>query len=92
MNLPDHLSLDLDSLTLGDLEAMEEALGTLPADFSEAGLKAAGVGRSKMVVALALVALRRLDPAATLADARRLPVDALETKGDAAEVPPTEGP
>lgn len=87
----EELLLDIDErdLTLGDLDSLEEVTGELP----ETGLD--GIPRTKMLIGLALVALRREDPAATVADARAVKLTQLNVGDDAAEegggeVGPTE--
>lgn len=81
------LELDIseEDLTLGDLEALEEVTGPIPED----GLE--GLPRTKVTIGLALVALRRKDPAATPADARAVKVSSLAQPEEAvtAEVNPT---
>lgn len=90
MQIPETLALDIDTLTIGDLEAIEEALGTIPESFSPEALEAAGVKRSTWMVAVAWLALRRLDPSATLDDARSVPLASLQVSGGDGEVDPTE--
>lgn len=79
------LDIDEKDLTLGDLEALEEVTGEIP----ETGLE--GIPRARMLIGLALVALRRKDPAATVADARAVKMTQLNVAAEeAAPVGPTE--
>lgn len=73
--------LDLDRMTLGELEAIEEVAG---ADAVVAMM--AGRMTAKALIAVAYVVKRRDDPAFTLEDARALKVLALKQPDDAGKV------
>lgn len=62
--------LDVESLTFGEVEAIEDATGK---PFSDMDFDSA-----KAVMALALVAMRRKNPLTTLDDIRALPLSAIE--------------
>lgn len=62
------LDLDEENLTLGDMEAIEDVTGPIP----EGGLQE--MSQTKVTLALALVALRRDNPRATLEDARAVKI------------------
>lgn len=79
---PKVLHVSFDALTYGDLEALEEAIGVFPVN--EDGFDQSAIPKSKMMTAMAFVALRREDPDATLADARGLPVGSVVV-GDVAD-------
>lgn len=68
-----NVAVDFDSLTIDELDLVEE---TCDADLEE--VMAGKVRKSKVLRAFALVALRRTDPDATLADAGKVEVRGLE--------------
>jgi hypothetical protein len=73
---------DIEQLTLGELEIIEEVGQTSLAEFAEGNIG------SKAMIALVLVAMRRVDPAATVEMARKAKVGDLAKIGDDA-VPPS---
>lgn len=77
----DTIVLDLDRMTLGELEAIEEVAGTDAVVAMMAGRMTA-----KALIAVAYVVKRRDDPAFTLEDARALKVLALKQPDDAGKV------
>ncbi len=66
--------MGIDELTYGEMEVLEEVVGSLPDNMEE-------VPKSKMMIALGLIAGRRQDPDLTLEDVRNLPVGALDFGG-----------
>lgn len=78
--MPDELDVDLDHLTVNEIDAIEEIMG-MPID----ELFAAGHPRGKALRAVGLVMKRRTDPSFTLEQAGDLVIRLSE--GDA--VPPT---
>lgn len=66
--------MSMDELTYGEMEMLEEVIGRLPDNMEE-------VPKSKMMIALGLIAGRRVDPDLTLEDVRNLPVGALDFGG-----------
>ena len=74
---PIELSVDLDALTYGELEILEEVLGYIPGE-EDGGFDA--VPRSKMVVALAVITGRRTNPDLTIADVRGMKLGEIVVK------------
>lgn len=66
--------MSMDELTYGEMELLEEVIGSLPDNMEE-------VPKSKMMIALGLISGRRVDPDLTLEDVRNLPVGALDFGG-----------
>lgn len=64
------IALNVDDLTLGEIEEMEQAAGIK--------LPELGSGSAKATIALIWISQRRIDPAFTLEDARALKVTELE--------------
>lgn len=71
------INLNLNDLTLGDIETLEDIAG---ADALQALLS--GNPGGKLLVALAFIAKRKDDPAFTLEQARSLPLTAFELESD----------
>ena len=63
-------TLDVDSLTFGEVEVIEDATGK--------GFGDLDFDSAKALMALALVAMRRKNPLATLDDIRALPLSAIQ--------------
>ena len=78
MDIPAELVLDINELTIGDLEAIEEATGTTASKALD-GFKSGDVS-ARVLTAVVLVCLRKTHPEATLDDARAVRVSAI--KGD----------
>ncbi len=70
--------LDLDRMTLGELELIEEVAGA-----DAAQLMMSGRMTAKALIAVAYVVKRRDDPAFTLEDAKAMKVAALKQPDDA---------
>jgi len=87
---PLELTFDPGSITIGDLEAIEEATGESSADFMKRIQKNAGkkgwMPGAKDMKALVLIALRRTNPDATLAEASAVRVSAIKSTPRGAEV------
>ncbi|MDD2756230.1 MAG: hypothetical protein PHS80_11970 [Methanothrix sp.] len=64
------IALNVDDLTLGEIEEMEQAAGLK--------LSELGNGSARSTIALIWISQRRIDPAFTLDDARALKVTELE--------------
>lgn len=83
------LEIDLDSLTIDEVETLEEIAGC--------GIDAIGKAledgapKARLVKAFAYLTLKRQDPSVTLADVGRMPFSALVSGGvEVAEPRPTE--
>jgi len=75
------IRLDFDSLNMGEVYDLEEALD---ADFSV--IISGGVRKMKVVLELALITLRRDFPDITMEDVRALPFDILDLSGKDSDV------
>jgi hypothetical protein len=68
------ITIDLDTLTLGELDFFEEQSGLSVEDL------AAGKSSAKSAMALICIQERRTNPAYTMDDARKIPVSELEVE------------
>lgn len=76
-------SIDMDRLTLGEIETFEEMVGVFP-DTAE---QLAALPKAKMMLALGLIALKRVDPNATIDQARLLEIDQLDVVNGETDTP-----
>lgn len=83
----DTVELDIEKMTLGEIETIEEIAG---AD-AVAGLMSGGRMTAKVLIAVTYVVKRRDNPAFTLDDARAMKVMALKQPDDAGKAPGNGG-
>ena len=87
---PENLSLDMDDLTFGDLELLEEHLGGFGAALTDAGeLDLSKLPMLKSAIVLTFLAARKVIPGLTMDDVRAWPIDAIDLDLFNADEPPS---
>jgi hypothetical protein len=75
--MSDKITVDMDALTLGDLEELDDLAG----GGAMASIQKGAIS-GKLLTALVFVSQRKTDPAFTLDQARALPLSAFEVTSD----------